>query len=497
MPRTSECAVLVAGAGPTGLMLALWLARKGVDVRIIDKTAEAGTTSRALVVHARTLEFFQQLGLADEAIARGRKFAGMRLWAHGEERGHVVLGDIGEGLSPFPFMLILPQDEQERLLIEALGAQGIEVERRTELLSFEDQGEKVVATLRRADGTGESCACAYLAGCDGTHSTVRHDMQVDFPGATYAHMFYVADVRASGPMINGDLNLALDTADFLAIFPMPGEGKARLIGTVKNSAAEAERLQWKDVSPAILERLKVNVEHVNWFSTYHVHHRVANQFRKGRAFLLGDAAHIHSPVGGQGMNTGLGDAVNLAWKLAMVLEGRSDARLLDTYEPERIAFARRLVATTDRAFTFVTSDGALARRVREDVAPRVIPAVMELDAARRYMFRTVSQILIDYRESPLSAGRAGRVHGGDRLPWTGANYAPLQSLDWQVHVYGPSPETILVPGVPTREFRRDASVDRAGFRSGAAYLVRPDGYVALAGTDARAIGAFMQHQVIR
>jgi 2-polyprenyl-6-methoxyphenol hydroxylase-like FAD-dependent oxidoreductase len=455
-------------------MLALWLAHRGVAVRIIDRTEAPGTTSRALVMHARTLEFFQQLGIADTAIAQGRKFSGMRLWAHGEQRGHIVLGDIGEGLSPFPYMLILPQDVQERLLIEELGKLGVEVERRTELVSFEDTGPGVVAKL----GTGEQCTCLYLAGCDGTHSAVRHGLGIEFPGATYAHMFYVADVEASGPMINGDLNLALDTADFLAVFPMPGEGKARLIGTVKPGAGDdARELRWEDVSPAILEQLRVRVERVNWFSTYHVHHRVAASFRAGRSFLLGDAAHIHSPVGGQGMNTGIGDAVNLAWKLAQVLEGRGDETLLDTYEPERIAFARRLVATTDRAFTFITNDGPIARRVREDIVPRVVPKVMSADSVRRYMFRTVSQVLIDYRQSALSSGRAGRVHGGDRLPWTGDNYAPLRSLDWQAHVYGPM-NPALHTGYPLHEFPWSEAARAAGLARDALYEVRPDGYIA-------------------
>jgi 2-polyprenyl-6-methoxyphenol hydroxylase-like FAD-dependent oxidoreductase len=464
----------VVGAGPTGLTLALWLARRGVEVRIIDKTEGPGTTSRALVVHARTLEFFQQLGIADEAIRRGRKFAGMRLWAHGEERGHIVLGDIGAGLSPFPFMLILPQDETERLLVEELDKLGVAVERRTELISFEDTGPNVVATL----GNGETCRCLYLAGCDGTHSTVRHGLGIEFSGATYAHMFYVADVDAAGPMINGDLNLALDSADFLAVFPMPGEGKARLIGTVKADSEDAARkLRWEDVSTAILKQLEVKVQRVNWFSTYHVHHRVAKSFGKGRAFLLGDAAHIHSPVGGQGMNTGIGDAVNLAWKLAMEVEGRADEKLLESYEAERIAFARRLVATTDRAFTFVTNDGVIARRMREDVAPRVLPKVMSVDSVRRYMFRTISQVLIDYRQSPLSSGRAGRVHGGDRLPWVGDNYAPLKSLDWQVHVYGRAPNTPAAADKPLHAFPWDDAARAAGLEENVLYEIRPDGYI--------------------
>ena len=198
------------------------------------------------------------------------------------------------------------------------------------------------------------------------------------------------------------------------------------------------------MSKRVIEWMSIDVERVNWFSTYRVHHRVADHFRKGCAFLLGDAAHIHSPVGGQGMNTGIGDAVNLAWKLAAVLDGRAPASLLDSYEPERIAFARRLVATTDQAFTGVTSDGAIARRVRLNLVPLLMPPLFSLAMVRRFMFRTVSQTSVNYRGSSLSEGRAGKVEGGDRLPWVKAdpsggtkdNFAPLRSLDWQVHVYG-------------------------------------------------------------
>jgi hypothetical protein len=233
---------------------------------------------------------------------------------------------------------------------------------------------------------------------------------------------------------------------------------------------------------------------VNWFSTYRVHHRVADQFRKGRAFLLGDAAHIHSPVGGQGMNTGIGDAVNLAWKIAHVERGRAQASLLDTYEPERIAFARRLVATTDRVFTGVTSDGAIARQVRLNIVPALAPAAFAIKAARRFMFRTISQTNVNYRDSSLSQGRAGTVRGGDRLPWVKAdmadvedNFTPLTSLDWQIHVYGDAgPDLHVVCEVRKLElhvFAWRPEMARAGLRRNAVYLVRPDGYVALVGSE--------------
>jgi hypothetical protein len=229
-----------------------------------------------------------------------------------------------------------------------------------------------------------------------------------------------------------------------------------------------------------------------------VHHRVADHFRKQRAFLLGDAAHIHSPVGGQGMNTGIGDAVNLAWKLASVLHREADALLLDSYEPERIAFAKRLVATTDQAFTAVTSPGLIARLVRLDIVPIFMPALFKFRAVRRYMFRTVSQTAVNYRGSSLSEGRAGTIHGGDRLPWVKTdlngtekdNFGPLTSLNWQVHVYGDAaPEMQSVCDerkLPLHAFPWCPEMSRAGLVRNAVYLIRPDGYVGLANSEGSA-----------
>ena len=270
---------------------------------------------------------------------------------------------------------------------------------------------------------------------------MREAIGAGFPGGTYRQIFYVADIDAAGPAVNGELHIDLDQADFLAVFPLAGEGRARLIGTVHDERADhADTLRFEDVRDRAINHLKVQVEKVNWFSTYHVHHRVTEHFRKGRAFLLGDAAHIHSPAGGQGMNTGVGDAVNLAWKLAAALGGQTSGNLLDSYEAKRIGFARRLVSTTDRVFSFVTAEGRIADIVRTRLAPAVLPKAVAFEAVREFIFRTVSQITLNYRGGPLSAGAAGHVHGGDRLPWVRIdgtdNFAPLAAMSWQVHVYG-------------------------------------------------------------
>ena len=314
--------------------------------------------------------------------------------------------------------LTFPQDAHERLLIDRLDALGVRVERRTELVRFDQGPASVRAVLKRPDGAEEICEAAYLAGCDGAHSTVRETLAIGFPGGTYSGLFYVADVDAAGPATDGELHVDLEEADFLAVFPLKGVGRLRLIGPVSwEPDREHREPTFDDIGERATENLKLTIANVNWFSTYHVHHRVAARFREGRAFLLGDAAHVHSPVGGQGMNTGIGDAVNLAWKLAAVLNGGARDRLLDTYEQERIGFARRLVATTDRAFTVVTKQGRVARWVRTRLVPLIAPLLFRLAPVRRFLFRTVSQIGVSYRNSPLSEGAAGGVRGGDRLPW--------------------------------------------------------------------------------
>jgi 2-polyprenyl-6-methoxyphenol hydroxylase-like FAD-dependent oxidoreductase len=503
----TETDVLIAGAGPTGLVLALWLTHWGVRVRIIDKTGDPGTTSRALAVQARTLELYAQIGLADAVMERSRPALAVNLWVTGKKRAHVAFGDLGTGISPYPFPVIFPQDEHERLLIDRLAKESAEIERSTELLGFEMTADHVVAQLKKPAGTVETCRAGYIAGCDGAHSTVREVLKIGFPGGTYEHIFYVADVEATGSLMNGELHVGLDRSDFLALFPLKQDGRVRLVGTVSDEALiRREELTWDDINTTVMQWMPIEVARVNWFSTYHVHHRVADRFRKDRAFLLGDAAHIHSPVGGQGMNTGIGDAVNLAWKLAWVLKRRADKSLLDSYEPERIAFARRLVKTTDQAFTAVTSSGPIARFLRLDVAPALLPPLFASKPMRRVLYRTVSQTNVNYRGSPLSEDHLGSVRSGDRLPWLKTsdidNYASLTALEWQVHVYGDATEDLrglcAARSLKLQVFPWRAEIAHSGLRRNAAYLLRPDGYIATVESDAKGghIAAYLHERNI-
>ena len=487
--------VLIVGAGPTGLVLALSLARLGVSIRVVDKSGGPGETSRAVAVHARTLELYRQLDLADDVVAAGIKAERLTVRREGRRVAHVDLADIGAGLSPFPFVLVYPQDLHERALIAHLARENVHVERATELTGFEQDGEGVRATLQSAQGT-ETVRAAYLCGCDGAGSVTRHVLGIDFPGGTYQQLFYVTDAVASGEAAAGGVQVCVSSRDFCLVMPVRSAGSVRLIGIVPPEAEPRNDIQFADVAGAISATTGLVIETVNWFSTYRVHHRVADRFHRGRAFLLGDAGHIHSPAGGQGMNTGIGDAANLAWKLAAVVQGRAAAALLDTYEPERIAFARTLVATTDRLFRLVASRSLLGSVWRSRVLPLLVPAALRLPGVPRQLFRAASQIRIRYRDSALSSGVAGTVHGGDRLPWVayadGDNFAPLHALDWQVHVYGSAAAATRAAigrrGLAVHEFPWSEAARLAGLARDALYLVRPDGYVAVAAPVAAAPG---------
>ncbi len=483
--------VLVVGAGPTGLVLSLWLQRMGVRVRIVDKAPRAGTTSRAVGVQARTLELYEPLELTEALLAEGVKAKRVNMWSHGRHAAQIELL-AGADLSRYPYMLVYPQDRHEALLESRLAEAGVKVERSVEVTAIDG----TTATL----STGERVTAKFIAGCDGAHAIVRHALGAEFEGGTYEHVFYVADVTATGRVMNGEINVAFDSGEFIASFPLDASTRARLIGQL---ARDSDDMTWDDVPKHILERLDIAVTHVNWFSSYRLHHRIATTFGDGTRFLLGDAAHIHSPVGGQGMNTGIGDAINLAWKLAAVVHGRAGEDVLASYAEERVPFARRLVATTDRVFELLAADGTMARVVRDDILPHVLSALFHFDAARRFAFHTVSQIGIDYRDSRLSQGKAGRVHGGDRLPWVEAadNFAPLRSLDWQVHVFGAPAQDLRDACAELRvalhAFPWSDAAHDAGFAEHAAYFVRPDGHVGLATREPRELLAYWDARRLR
>ena len=423
-------------------------------------------------------------------MADGHKIRATNMWASGRHKARIPIGDMGVGITMFPFLQILPQEKHEKILEETLEGLGVRVEREKELVEFEDVEGGVRARFKDLNGgEEETCEAAFIVGCDGAHSTVRRVCDIGFEGETYSQLFFVADVEGSGNVLNGEAHINISDVDMAILFPYDQDHKARVSGAVDEAklGKAFSKVTFDDVAPSIMKAMDMKVNKVNWFTTYRVHHRVAESFRKGRAFLVGDAAHIHSPVGGQGMNTGIGDAVNVAWKLAAVLLGRANPSLLDTYEVERRAFAKTLVQTTDATFNGVVAEGFFAHIVRDWIVPAVVPILARLDVVRRTAFQRMSQVLVNYRHSALSAGTAGSVKGGDRLPWAPVrdldNYESLKIIGWQVHVYGSAREEMTEwcesKRIPLHVFPWDEKYQKVGLGRDAAYLVRPDTYVAV------------------
>jgi 2-polyprenyl-6-methoxyphenol hydroxylase-like FAD-dependent oxidoreductase len=492
--------VLIVGAGPTGLMLACQLARRGVQPLLIDRHAGPARETRALGVQARTLEIYAQLGILERALELGHKGTGANIWARGRRSARVPLGETGTGATPYPFVFILGQDDNERIMGERLRALGGEIRWRTELTGIEQHGDHVAATLKEPDGTSRTVKARWVGGCDGAHSAVREMNGIGFPGAPYEHVFFVADVEAGGPMVPGELNVFLWKLRFHAFFPMRGENHWRIVGILPDELAGRKDVTFADVLPYLKSEWSegIEVKRCTWFSTYRIHHRAAARFREGRCFLLGDAAHIHSPVGAQGMNTGLQDAYNLGWKLAAVAKGKAGPELLDSYEEERVPVARRLLETTDRAFRLVVSENWLAAIARTHLVARLAAFVLRFAAARRFAFRTVSQIGIHYRESSLSSNLndlpENAPRAGDRFPWLQLeeqdSFRMLGDLEWHLVAFGQ--DAPAVPGVKSHAVasnpHNDAQLARAGIPKPSFYLIRPDGHVGLCGLRLESAG---------
>jgi 2-polyprenyl-6-methoxyphenol hydroxylase-like FAD-dependent oxidoreductase len=486
-------------------MLANQLARRGVRVLIIDRHAGPSLQTRALGVQARTLEIYAHLSIVNRALALGKRGTGANIWAQGRRMAHVPLGEAGRDATPYPFILILGQDDNERIMGDKLRELGVPVQWNTELIGLAQKPDKVTATLRRADGTTGEIVAAWVGGCDGAHSAVRELSGITFPGAPYEHVFFVADTEATGTMVPDEVNVYLWREGFHLLFPMRGVDHWRIVGILPPALRDRDDADFEAVIPSLRQEAGAGLSFkaCTWFSTYRIHHRAAARFRDGRCFLLGDAAHIHSPVGAQGMNTGLQDAYNLAWKIALVVQGRAGAALLDSYEEERVPIARRLLNTTDRAFRLVVSDSWLAGLFRTKILARIAAFAMSIQRIQGIAFRVVSQTGIHYRWSALAKTLEGlpdgAPRGGDRFPWLrlklrtdGAVEDLFQSLDdrqFNLIVIGQSSPTegalslgdlARIHAIPVDPVN-DAELARAQIPQPSFYLLRPDGHVGLCG----------------
>jgi 2-polyprenyl-6-methoxyphenol hydroxylase-like FAD-dependent oxidoreductase len=504
--------VLVVGAGPTGLALGAQLRALGATVRIVDRQLDRVHESRALAVQPRTLEVLRGLGLAERLIERGND----AVWVMLHAGGHVVrvrLFGLGLDDTAYPFLLFVSQAETEQILGDHLAGRGVSVERGVEVVDFHADPDAVTATLRHRDGQTEQLRTRYLVGCDGASSTVRRGAGIPFKGGAYPQTFVLADLEADG-LDRDAAHAFLGQVGIMLFFPLGRPASWRMLAmhpTLKGRRAPArpalEELQaLADTFTGGNVRLRDPV----WRTYFGLQHRHATRYRAGPVFLAGDAAHVHSPAGAQGMNTGIQDAWNLGWKLALVSRGVADEALLDTYDAERRPIGGLVVRFTDRAFSVATSTNPLVRTLRTQLVPRMLPLALRFDRAVAAGFRTVSQLNISYRSSPaVQEGPPALRRGpraGDRLPdariirdgqecWLGeALAAPGFHLllcgppgDWQpgqlTTLRHRHPDTLTVHHL-TREAVPGALHDlggqvlaRLGVNDRAQYLIRPDGHV--------------------
>jgi 2-polyprenyl-6-methoxyphenol hydroxylase-like FAD-dependent oxidoreductase len=508
--------VLVVGAGPTGLALAAQLEALGATVRIVDRQLDRVHESRALVVLPRTLEVLRGLGISEKLVERGND--AVQLQMHfGGKLVRTRLFDIGLEDTAYPFLLFVSQAETEAVLNEHLAAQGVHVERDVELVALTVEEQQVTCTLRHKDGTTERLRVGYLVGCDGAHSSVRRLAGIPFEGGSYPQTFVLADLEVEGALERDAAHSFIAAAGMLFFFPLGRPANWRMGGMRPSLPGASEPEQPPEPSLAELQAIAdaftggtLRLREPVWRTYFRLHHRQAVRYRAGRVFLAGDAAHVHSPAGAQGMNTGIQDAWNLGWKLALADRGVADEALLDSYQPERWPIGRFVLRFTDRATAIATADTPVVRLIRTEIAPRFLGIALRVSRLRAFGFRTLSQLRITYRGSPaVEEGAPALRRGpraGDRLPdahivergrerWLQEALAtPTYHLllcgpaeNWSNDQLGGLGER-YVGLVAVHRLAREASAGvlhdvraeafaRLGVEQAAHYLVRPDGHI--------------------
>jgi 2-polyprenyl-6-methoxyphenol hydroxylase-like FAD-dependent oxidoreductase len=513
--------VLVVGAGPTGLTLAAQLHAFGATARIVDRQPDRVHESRALAVQPRSLEVLRGLGVAEELVSRGNDAVQVQLHAGGRVVPVRLFG-LGLDDTAYPFLLFVAQAETEQVLNDYLATRGVPVQRGVELAAFQAGQDAVSCTLRHADGRTEQVHARYLVGCDGAHSTVRHLAGIPFVGGAYPQIFALADLEVDG-LDRESVHTFFGQSGILFFFPLGRPASWRLLGMHpapgggQQQAARPSLGELQGLTDAFTGG-QLRLRDPAWLTYFRLQHRHASRYQAGRVFLAGDAAHVHSPAGAQGMNTGIQDAWNLGWKLALAARGVADQALLDSYDAERRPVGRFVVRFTDRAFTVSTSTNPLVRALRTRAVPRLLPLALRFDRAVAYGFRTISQLGIRYRHSPVvQEGHPTLRRGpraGDRLPdariardgrgcWLGQ---ALAAPSFHLLLCGPTDnwDTSQLTAVRrghadrvavhqlTREATPGALHDldgqafrRLGVTDTALYLIRPDGHIGYrsAGTD--------------
>jgi 2-polyprenyl-6-methoxyphenol hydroxylase-like FAD-dependent oxidoreductase len=537
-PPPHDPITLIVGAGPTGLTLAIELARRGIPFRLIDKERERPATSRAIGTQPRTVEVFQIMGIPPAALEPAVRPKALRFAERERTLARLELDTSTPGA---PGLISMDETDTERVLEERLQQLGGRIELGTELLGFRVEGDHVLARLAGPDGESEVRA-RFLVGADGAHSTVREAAGVSFAGATYPERFLLADLDIAWDLSHDEGHVWIGNEGLVAVIPLPGERRYRVIVPLPAEDSRAELTSEQQIAAEVewvlRQRTKVPLRRVGepvWASAFHIHRKLADRYRVGPVFLAGDAAHVHSPVGGQGMNTGIQDAFNLGWKLALAAQDRAAPGLLDTYESERRAVAENVLRGTDLGTRIVLADHPVSRTLRE----LLVPMVADLEPVRRRLLASISELRVGNRDSFLSVAadsevepglfRRGRrgLRAGDRVPdaallthpdgeatslfelfsqgWTllliaGDHPAPetaarLESVARQVQeMVGNAVKASLVLQAPPVGgvsvpvlIGSVGEVERVfGAREGLVALVRPDGYLAYRGRPEQA-----------
>lgn len=517
--------VLIAGAGPVGLMAACELARRGIDVRLIDKRSAPDTRSKALGVFARTLEVFADVGIIDDALAAGLRLVGGNFHANGRVIGRIGFSRLD---TPYPFSLCLPQYDTERLLAGRAGDWGVTVERPIELVDFVQDANGVTSTLRGPTGE-QTCRAAWLLGCDGAHSTVRKRSGIEFVGEDIPGVFTFVDARVDWPLPRDHIHAFFSPLGAIAAIALPQEEYWRVIVTNAADAELPEEPSLEHFQAALAERtgIRATLSDPLWRTRFEVHQRKVDRYRDGRVLLAGDAAHAHSPVGGQGMNTGLQDAFNLGWKLAMVHRRQADDRLLDTYTAEREPIARAVLAGTGLGTRTVAGRNPLlqaARNAAFEMLTRIPPV-------QRRIAPTLAELRVHYRGGSLACDgfswleRLGGPRPGERAPDVDLGHGRLHEAlaheSFTLLLFpGPGERAANLAGAARRVVEEYgdlirghvvASADvgplaaldstsagrdrcRRRYRAGGGcfYLIRPDTYIAARGRGAGVLSRYLR-----
>jgi len=515
--------VLIAGAGPAGLMMACQLLSQNISFRIIDKKASPAINSGALIIHARTLEIFDQMGLAEKAIEKGIIARSINIRFNSKKIEHIDISKLGVGLSRFPFFLMIEQWQTENLFKEFLKGKGLLVESNTELLTFTNEDELVTSQIKTPDGEIELLKSRFLIGADGNNSIVRTQLKIPFHGKTHKPRLFITDCEARLPLPAQEIFFSFTAGYTAGFFPLPGN-RWRTDGLIPVIQVK-EDARFEDVKDFFAANINSGIELRNpqWFSVFRSHSRCASSFRQKQCFLVGDAAHVHSPVGAQGMNTGMQDSFNLAWKLAFYIHGKASETLLDTYEEERRPIALNIIRYTDFAYSFMTSGSFPTRLLRLHIVPLLLSSFLtrfkKNAGMQKNIFKAISGIGIRYG-SNLPTGLSSvnfPAHApkpGERLPYlayeigkeTLTLYDTLNSRFYTLIIFGKpllsepfqslideNSDKISVMHI-TNEPGTKQLFNTFGIKDEGCYLVRPDLYIAWRGHEFDAIdfGNYLQ-----